>query len=62
MIQLGYTFPQWGNAFQNVRVYVNLQDVFTFTKWEGLEPERNGGNGGYPRMATYSLGIRTTIF
>ncbi|MGO1788244.1 MAG: SusC/RagA family TonB-linked outer membrane protein [Sphingobacterium sp.] len=62
MIQLGYTFPQWGNAFKNVRVYVNLQDVFTFTKWEGLEPERNGGNGGYPRMATYSLGIRTTIF
>lgn len=62
MIQLGYTFPQVGNAFRNLRLYVNLQDVFTFTKWEGLDPERNGGNGGYPRMATYSLGIRTTIF
>lgn len=62
MLQLGYTFPKWGKAFQNVRVYVNAQDAFTFTKYEGLEPERNGGNGNYPRMATYSFGIRATIF
>lgn len=62
MLQLGYTFPKWGNTFRNVRVYVNAQDAITFTKFEGLEPERNGGNGNYPRMATYSFGIRATIF
>lgn len=62
MLQLGYTFPKWGNTFRNVRVYVNAQDAITFTKFEGLEPERNGGNGNYPRMATYSLGVRATIF
>lgn len=61
MLQLGYTFPKLGNAFTNVRFYINAQDAITFTKWEGLEPERNGGNGGYPRMATYSFGIRATI-
>ena len=62
MLQLGYTFPKWGNSFRNVRLYINAQDAFTFTKFEGLEPERNGGNGNYPRMATYSFGVRATIF
>jgi len=62
MLQLGYTFPKWGNTFHNVRLYVNAQDAFTFTKFEGLDPERNGGNGNYPRMATYSFGVKATIF
>lgn len=60
-IQLGYTFPNIGKSIRNFRVYYNAQDVFTSTKWEGLEPERNGGNGNYPRMASYSLGIKATI-
>lgn len=62
MLQLGYTIPKIGQHFKNTRIYLNVQDAFTFTKWEGLEPERNGGNGVYPRMATFSLGIKTTIF
>ena len=63
-LQLGYTFPRVGRAIRNMRIYVNAQDAFTFTKWEGLEPERednHAGNGGYPRMATYSIGFRATI-
>lgn len=60
-IQLGYRIPNIGGSIKNLRVYLNAQDALTFTKWEGLEPERNGGNGSYPRMATYSLGIRATI-
>ncbi|MDR2283834.1 MAG: SusC/RagA family TonB-linked outer membrane protein [Sphingobacterium sp.] len=71
MIQLGYTVKNIGKSFKNTRFYINIQDAFTFTKWEGLEPERVGivngddkydGNGSYPRMATYTLGIRTSIF
>jgi hypothetical protein len=61
MIQLGYTIPRLVKGIQNVRIYLNAQDAFTFTKWEGLEPERNGGNGSYPRMAIYSIGLRATI-
>lgn len=61
-LQLGYSIPKVGNNIRNVRVYVNAQDAFTFTKWEGLEPERDGGNGNYPRMATFSVGIKATIF
>lgn len=62
MIQLGYTFPKIGNAIRNLRVYVNAQDALTITKWEGLEPERNGGDGKYPRMAIYSLGFKASFF
>lgn len=69
MIQLGYTFPAVGKYFKDIRVYVNAQDAITFTKFEGLEPERgwdlskteNKGNGAYPRMATYSFGVKVTI-
>lgn len=61
MLQLGYTIPKIGKSINNLRIYVNAQDAFTFTKWEGLEPERDGGNGSYPRMATYSLGLRVSI-
>ncbi|WP_164111764.1 MULTISPECIES: SusC/RagA family TonB-linked outer membrane protein [Sphingobacterium] len=62
VLQLGYTVKKIGKAFHNTRVYVNAQDAITFTKWEGLEPERNGGGGNYPRMATYTIGVSTSIF
>ncbi|MEX0928048.1 MAG: SusC/RagA family TonB-linked outer membrane protein [Balneolales bacterium] len=61
-IQLGYTFSNLGESLRNVRIYANARDMFTFTNFEGLEPERNGGNGNYPRMASFSLGIRATIY
>ncbi|WP_229738861.1 SusC/RagA family TonB-linked outer membrane protein [Parapedobacter pyrenivorans] len=61
MLQLGYTFSGAGKSLRNIRIYVNAQDAITFTKWEGLEPERDGGDGSYPRMAVYSLGLKATI-
>lgn len=61
-LQLGYTIPRIGSHVRNLRVYFNAQDFLTFTKWEGLEPERDGGNGAYPRMATYSIGFQVTLF
>ncbi len=60
-IQLGYTIPRVVRGIENLRIYVNAQDAFTFTNWEGLEPERDGGDGSYPRMAMYSVGIKATI-
>lgn len=68
-LQIGYTIPKIGKSFKNFRIYVNAQDAFTFSKWEGLDPERIDsdnaafdGNGNYPRMATYSFGISTSIY
>ena len=63
-LEIGYSIPSIGNSIRNVRIYLNAQDAFTFTDWEGLEPERDdgyNGNGRYPRMASYSIGIQATI-
>lgn len=61
-LRVGYTIPSIGSQIRNLNIYVNAQDAFTWSDWEGLEPERDGGNGGYPRMATYSLGLRAILF
>ncbi|HEX7846974.1 MAG TPA: TonB-dependent receptor [Chitinophagaceae bacterium] len=58
-LQLGYTLPaSIGNKIniKNARLYVSLDDFFTFTKYPGVDPEggSNGQNsigidrGGYP--------------
>ena len=69
-LQLGYTLPQ--NILDRVkvaraRVYVSLDDYFTFTKYPGVDPEggSNGQNsigidrGGYPipRKAVVGLTV-----
>ena len=41
-ITLGYTFPKkWMSKLyiDNLRLYVNLQNVYTFTKYSGYDPE-----------------------
>ncbi|MDD4698174.1 MAG: TonB-dependent receptor [Fermentimonas sp.] len=61
-LQVGYSIPKVNKNIRNLRIYFNAQDFLTLTKWEGLEPERDGGNGAYPRMATYSIGFQVTLF
>ena len=46
-LQLGYTLPQKLSdkaRIKRARIYVSLDDFFTFTKYPGVDPE--GGNGG----------------
>ncbi len=40
-LQIGYTFPQsmLGNVFSSARVYVQGINLFTITKYSGLDPE-----------------------
>ena len=45
-LQLGYTLPKkWVNKVtaSNLRVYVSLDDFFTFTSYPGMDPETSGG-------------------
>ncbi|MEP6676568.1 MAG: TonB-dependent receptor [Ferruginibacter sp.] len=66
-LQLGYTLPEMATSkirFKNVRVYVSLDDYFTFTKYKGVDPEvSNNGNslgidrGGYPIPRKAMAGI-----
>ena len=72
-IQLGYTLPQvWTKkAFINqLRLYVSLDDFFTFTKYPGMDPETaTSGNsygrgvdvGAYPSMRKMMFGINLTF-
>ncbi len=65
-IQLGYTFSSSTikKAFSRMRVYVQVRNAFTFTKYSGFDPEIAGGildtgidRGAYPQARTFSLGL-----
>jgi len=69
-IQLGYTLPQrWTKkAFvERLRLYAQVENLFTLTKYTGCDPEVTGGNGFssdlgvdrgvYPQSRTFSVGV-----
>jgi len=65
-IQLGYTVDKsvTKNLFNKVRIYAQVKNAFTFTKYSGYDPEISGGildtgidRGAYPQARTYSLGL-----
>ena len=75
-ITLGYTFPKAllnKAKIENLRVYVNIQNLYTFTKYTGYDPEvgvstqDSSGltygmdNGRYPSPAMYSFGLNITF-
>ena len=58
-LQLGYTLPsRWTRKakMEKVRLYVNLENFFTFTSYPGLDPE-GGGDINYPLLKTVSCGL-----
>ncbi|PSL50329.1 TonB-linked SusC/RagA family outer membrane protein [Chitinophaga niastensis] len=66
-IQLGYTLPAsvfQHAGFRQVRVYVQVKNAYTFTRYSGYDPEIAGGildtgvdRGAYPQARTWSFGI-----
>lgn len=58
-INLGYYFGRVMNDKLDLRVNVNVQNVFVLTNYTGLDPEIAGGidNDVYPRPRTYALGL-----
>jgi len=62
-ITLGYTLDDVIKPVINVglglRIYATVQNAFTITKYDGLDPEIQGGidNNIYPRPRIYLLGI-----
>lgn len=66
-IQLGYTFPRSvldRAGFKQVRVFAQVKNAYTFTRYSGFDPEIAGGimesgidRGAYPQARTWSLGI-----
>lgn len=65
-VQLGYTMPAslLKNVFKTMRVYAQVRNAFTFTKYSGFDPELGGGildtgvdRGAYPQARTYAVGM-----
>lgn len=65
-LQLGYTLPTASlkKVFTKVRVYVQVKNAFTFTKYSGFDPEIAGAvfdtgidRGAYPQARTFSMGV-----
>lgn len=65
VLQLGYNLPESviGKAgFNKARVYLMAENLFTFTKYTGYDPEIGGGSFGidrgiYPQARSYMLGV-----
>ncbi len=73
-ISLSYNLPQrWAKkAFlQSAKIYVNVQNVYTFTKYSGYDPEigaynqssllQNIDRGRYPTPRTYTIGLNLSF-
>ena len=65
-IQLGYTFPAsvTKKILSKLRIYAQVKNAYTFTKYSGFDPEIAGGildtgvdRGAYPQARTYAVGI-----
>ena len=61
-VTLGYTFK---NIFEgtNMRFYGTVQNVFTITEYDGLDPEVGSGidNNVYPRPRIYTFGVNVNF-
>ena len=67
LLTLGYTLPQSIMGDFNLRLYFSAQNLFTFTKYKGMDPERPFYDGGsietgidranYPTPKTFLFGV-----
>jgi TonB-linked SusC/RagA family outer membrane protein len=67
-LQLGYTVPPAVTRsikIDRIRVYVNLENFFTFTSYPGMDPETtssaNSADVNYPLMKTVSCGLNVNF-
>ena len=66
-LQLGYTFPAaivQKIALRDLRLFVNAQNLLTFTKMKNWDPEKDLTQDNifaYPQVRTYSAGINVTF-
>lgn len=69
-ITLGYTLPHF-KGISNIRLYVSGNNLFTFTKYDGFDPEVNAAGGSntqigidnlvYPMSRSYLAGVQVTF-
>ena len=70
-LTLGYTYtPKSGKYIKNVRLYGSIYNVFTITKYKGLDPELSTSNfwtagvddrDKYPTVRSFTIGLNVTF-
>ena len=70
-LAIGYSFPKSliGKQFSQLRLFVNAQNLFTITKYTGLDPEFMNSNifersydfGAYPNPKAVTFGAQVTF-
>ncbi len=59
-VMLGYTFPTspaMKKICSNLRVYVDLNNLYVFTPYTGLDPETDAYTAAYPNARTFTIGL-----
>lgn len=62
-IELGYTFSKTIPGVNSLRLYVSGQNLFTITKYTGLDPESTSliDRGTYPQSTAFILGAKVKL-
>ena len=66
-VTIGYTLPksilEKTKIIKGVKVFLQGQNLFTWTSWRGLDPENNDvfGRFQYPNTRTYTAGINVNF-
>ena len=62
-VTLGYNFNDIKEGDVTLRLYGTVQNAFTITDYDGLDPEINGGidNNFYPRPRTFLVGFNVNF-
>jgi len=59
-INLGYNFSDntiSETGIESLKVYISAQNPFTFTNYEGWDPESGGNTSSYPATKTFLVGL-----
>ncbi len=60
-LQLGYSLPKKLTSSLHIsrfRVYMTADNLLTFTKWKGIDPEKDSSSDDfYPLLKSYALGV-----
>ena len=64
-VSLGYTIPLRKSLkfMDSIRIYTNVDNLFTFTKFKGYDPEVASGtdSGAYPSSRSFIFGVNVTL-
>ena len=59
-VNLGYTIPFKKAFIKNIKISANIENLYTFTKFDGYDPEVGLDGiywGGYPKFRKYTVGL-----